>query len=296
MQGATAKLFKKMGALVILLAPEMGTTVASAENQTLALGSFGGRPVVEVLVNDQGPYPFILDTGAKNIIIDATLAFELNLTEVGKAQTGAPGNLQTMDVPIFNASSVSVGGFEIADNNLTGMDLSMLGNAPGTPRGVFPFWSLGDGLISLSLSQNQVTVDPEGSLKKGENGAVELNSTPPTLFPEFAIELSGKTFMAHLDTGSPGAITLPLEWKDRLSFSDEPKVVGKAVLMGEEREVWMATLEGTAKIGAIEVENPKVMLLERIPGANIGSQFLRNAVIEVDQANGLIRISPLDQD
>src|SRR5262249_50234237 len=50
---------------------------------------FTKRPVVEVKINDKGPYRFILDTGAQGSVLDQGLADELKLPVVGEARVGS---------------------------------------------------------------------------------------------------------------------------------------------------------------------------------------------------------------
>ena len=52
----------------------MPTTVAP-----MRLTPHGSLPVIAVLVNDQGPFDFIVDTGASHLVIGQDLATELDL-------------------------------------------------------------------------------------------------------------------------------------------------------------------------------------------------------------------------
>lgn len=43
------------------------------------MDNIGGRPLVNVMINGKGPYPFILDTGASITAVDPDLIKELAL-------------------------------------------------------------------------------------------------------------------------------------------------------------------------------------------------------------------------
>src|ERR1700748_2039576 len=56
--------------------------VAIPENgMSIPMLNYGGRPLVEVMINGKGPYRFILDTGATVNVIDTSVATELSLAD-----------------------------------------------------------------------------------------------------------------------------------------------------------------------------------------------------------------------
>ena len=50
------------------------------------------RPVIALFIDHQGPYSFILDTGAGGNVIDKGLASKLDLKATGKVEVRSPGN------------------------------------------------------------------------------------------------------------------------------------------------------------------------------------------------------------
>jgi hypothetical protein len=79
----------------------------------------GNLPTVDVCVGTSGPYPFVVDTGSTESIIDATLSSNLHLAAAGSTALGGSGcatsanlvkvsSLQMGDVPMAGQTLVSV--------------------------------------------------------------------------------------------------------------------------------------------------------------------------------------------
>src|SRR5262245_57163718 len=101
----------------------------------------GGRPMVDVMVNGKGPYPFILDTGASITIVSADLLTKLGVT----SQPGRTpiDELRVADVVLHN---VMVGRAPI------------LGGVGGTnpPRGVLSALAFPGCLVTLDYRGKRV--------------------------------------------------------------------------------------------------------------------------------------------
>ena len=74
-----------------------------ATGVSLAMQDFGGRPVVEVFVNDKGPFRFILDTGANisvaSIELDKELAFPRSASPAMSSNGPAPQIVRLSGAP-----------------------------------------------------------------------------------------------------------------------------------------------------------------------------------------------------
>src|SRR5258708_33909738 len=82
------------------------------------MGDLGGRPIVDVSINEKGPYRFILDTGASMTVISDDLKDELAL--IANAS-----NAHTPDGA--SASLVRIDSLRVGDAALTGV---LAGAAP----------------------------------------------------------------------------------------------------------------------------------------------------------------------
>jgi len=265
-------------------APQVGAA-------TVPLTDYGGRPVVAVTIDDHGPFPFILDTGAQVTVIDLALAEELGLPQTGSMPLGAPGSKHQAMAPVYSAPSVTAGDLVLPAEGLVGMDLTLFPEGAGRPRGVLGFWLLGGGVATLDMSGRRFTLDPGASLTEGEDGAMPLRRSGA--YPEFEVSIAGRTLEAHLDTGSPSVLTFPKEWQERIPLLAPPVLSDKKARMtGEERDMYVAILDGDATIGGVTLRNPEIKFMERIPGVNVGSALIRDALVQIDLSNRLIRLAP----
>jgi len=152
---------------------------------------------VNVCIGNQGPYPFILDTGAGQSTIDAGLAHRLHLASAGPATefagVGCTGTAQPVSV-----DSWSLDGIPLSAQQLTAATLPQMGG-PGEPVGLLgsDVWSrfgairinFGPGTLVLPgpegapLAQSSPFTGPLGpvpaTLTQGQSGTtVPLTVTP----------------------------------------------------------------------------------------------------------------------
>jgi predicted aspartyl protease len=154
---------------------------------------------LDVCIGNQGPYPFILDTGAGESTIDAGLAHRLHLASAGAATefagVGCTGTARPVSVGAW-----SLDGVELAPQQLTAATLPQMGGK-GEPDGL-----LGSDVLSRfggvrvdfragalvlpgpegpPLAQSTLFTGPQSpvpaALTEGENGTtVPLTVTPLT--------------------------------------------------------------------------------------------------------------------
>ena len=152
---------------------------------------------LDVCIGDQGPYPFILDTGAGQSTIDAGLAHRLHLASAGPATefagVGCTGTARPVSVGAW-----SIDGVALSAQQLTAATLPQMGGK-GEPVGLLGsdvlsrFGSIrvdfGAGALVLpgaegtALSQSSAFTGPLGTvpatLTQGEQGTtVPLTVTP----------------------------------------------------------------------------------------------------------------------
>ena len=85
------------------------STHLGRETVTVPMKLVMNRPTVEVKVNGQGPYLFVLDTGAGTNVLDPKLAKELGLESSGETKIGDPSNPEAIDAKTYELASLSVG-------------------------------------------------------------------------------------------------------------------------------------------------------------------------------------------
>jgi Aspartyl protease len=183
---------------------------------------------VDVCIGNQGPYPFVLDTGAGESTIDAGLAHRLQLTSAGAvtefAGVGCTGTAQPVSV-----GSWSLDGVELAPQELTSATLPQMGGK-GEPDGLLGSDVLSRfggirvdfsaGLLVLPgaegapLAESAPFSGPQGSvpatLAEGERGTtVPLRVSPETgnVSLSVAVRFAGGPRRAFVvDTGSSQSV------------------------------------------------------------------------------------------
>jgi hypothetical protein len=88
----------------------------------------------------------------------------------------------------------------------------------------------------------------------------------------------------HIDTGSPGTLSVPIGLVDQLPLTGPVRQIGKARTVDAEFEIRAAPIDTTVRIGDAEIPLTEVHLAE-LPGANLGTGGLRGLSLHVDWEN-----------
>jgi len=94
---------------------------------------------------------------------------------------------------------------------------------------------------------------------------------------------------AHVDTGSMGGFTLPFEMKESLPLRAVSESGASARLVGGNRNLEMAQLDGTISLAHVQFQDPEITFMNPSPGdGNIGSRVLGEFEMTIDQKSKLI--------
>jgi hypothetical protein len=107
------------------------------ENTSVPMLDIGGRPVVEVKINGKGPFPFILDTGATDTMIDSGLSDELSLGD---------------SVKELIIGAIKVTDLEVNDGPVT----AMFAKVDKPPRGVLSALSFPGYLLTFDYPKKKI--------------------------------------------------------------------------------------------------------------------------------------------
>ena len=244
----------------------------------------GSMPVIEVMVNGQGPFLFAIDTGAQGMArVDSALVEKLKLQAVGKVQAsdGSGQNIRTLDVVLL--SSIAFGGVQFKDVRAGTRNYNTSPNTPGID-GILGFNLFSDYLFTLDYPAKRVRLD-RGELPR-PNGAEILSFESPNGTPVVELTVGRAKVNAHIDSGNTiGGFILPASLVDKLSFMASPRTVGRARTVSSDIEIKEGHLKDNIRLGRFEFLEPTVVFPALSNDANIGSKVLREFTMTFDQKN-----------
>ena len=287
MYSLNTSLKKTTISLALLLSLSMAINTSFAKPGSVTLGKFGPRPTVDISINGSAPFTVIVDTGfSGGLMINRAHVDSLGLTFTNTTQMQNMGKGKVMDINNYQGEVVTLGDFSLKLNEISSSNSGML-NGENMPKGVLSAWAFSPGTFTFDYANNTLTLDDKQQLNSNQPGTVALTINEQ-MFPGFDVNIDGQIFTGHLDTGSPGTITLPLSLKDNFEYLQVPKITGKARVPGRELDIWSAKLKEQVTIGRVILDSPEVKFLDGIPGINIGSAFIKAHKISVDIKNKLM--------
>jgi len=159
--------FAQPPAVSPLMAPLKVTPVAAPTDQTAPLADpavseterlrmardAALRLTIQVMVNGQGPYPFVIDTGADRTVISKELAASLKLPNGPEVMLHSSGGVD--DVPTASIARLGVGARTVTD-----IDAPMLASADLEAPGMLGLDSLKDQRVVMDFAKRQMTSTP----------------------------------------------------------------------------------------------------------------------------------------
>ena len=255
---------------------------------SVPMDSWGGRPVVLAGINGEGPFRLLIDTGTTAAaILDDDLAKKLGIPTAD--ETALHGSVGEGD--LLEVETITIGDAEFSKVRAIRSDFSgFMPPGPKTPDGILGLPLFEDCLLTLDYPGSKV-IFQLGELPPPNGETIEYSPDKQRDFG-VTIELSvaGVTVKAHVDTGSPAFVALPISFEEKLPLADKPRVVGRARTPQGESEIRLATLDGTVKIGAHEFVRPKLEFNDLGPMVkygcgNVGSRLLKDFALTLDQRN-----------
>lgn len=242
-------------------------------------------PVIEAKINGKGPFRFDVDSGFGGMIqVSHAVAEKLALPVIGEAISGDPSGKNPKTIRIFHAESVDIGSVHFGQVEV--------GEQSGGPHfddvdgiiGLQLFTSL---LVTFDYPNNRFEVDG-GSLPAAD-GVKIISYSAENGIPTIEIDVAGTKVTTDIDGGSPALISLPLSLAKSLPLAEEPRVVGRGRTVGNEFDIYAASLKGEARVGGITLTNPRVDFVDLFPRGNVGFSFLKDLVVTFDPASHRVR-------
>ena len=250
----------------------------------------GSRAAVQVMINGRGPYLFAIETGAPLVLISSKLADELALPVAADApMVHSPNGSITMR----RVDSLRIGATVLHAVNVA--------SGPQLIDGV-------DGLLGLpAFRELLLTIDYPGRTVRLESGTLpEPNGRDifPTVAigPFFGVEIgiAGHSYPAVLDTQSGSALSVNPTIGEILPWDAPLAVTGMAAVGGRSPVIVRSgRLAGDVTLGSYTIKRPIINVHATPPGlpqeTNIGSRFLMNFAVTLDQRSKRVRLTRADR-
>ncbi len=241
-------------------------------------------PIInEVYVNGMGPFSFMIDLGASGTgRIDKSLYDSLDL-KVSGTKVNSDGTGSTWEQKTVFVDQLKLGSIQFDE-----VDLPMRDYWEGVKFGILGLDFFSDRLLTIDYPNRLVKIGGK-SLDRNHEGVMPYNR---------AIIVEGKAGGVNtsfsIDTGSQ------LNFHFSKHFLEENglnyNLTGKTTKLersGSEGLGFEAKLKGEVTLGLVKISDPIIWIseLQNPDRVNVGSAFLSNYIVSIDQTNRLVFIS-----
>jgi predicted aspartyl protease len=258
----------------------------------------GAQPLIllPVEVNGEGPFEFILDTGAGTSLLSSELGKKLSVKVIGSKQGQSAGG--AISVSLAKVSSLAAGSAKVDDVDVGLVDLSHIGKTVGAKiDGDLGYNFLKHFRITLDYRNNEIRLDdPKRFELAGPSSALTevamrlASPAKPLILVDVYANGRGP-FQFAVDTGTSTTAITP-ELAKQLGVASTP--IGPATTGGAEVDVTAGVLP-SFQVGGARIDQLAVVvadfftMLSKAAGAKldgiVGHNFLRNYKVALDYPN-----------
>ncbi len=260
------------------------------EDQTplisVPLQPYGPLYLVDVKINDRGPFKFVVDSGTTSTIVDVAVVRELGLTEEQQEGSG----------PLVEIDALTLGSTRFAAVEAQVRDLDEIWGE-GSPSGVLGFDLFGDRLVTLDLPLQKLVVH-EGALPAPDGREIlpyTLQSRDdglgPRRVPTIEIRVAGRVMDVELSPLGFGTLALPKDQMEQFPLASRAGVIGQNKNQDGLFPVLGASLDGSMVVGRHRFDNPSVVFGESFDHPSLGSGTLEAFVLTLDLVHHRVRIA-----
>ena len=242
------------GLLALTASPVLARSLTDPQQteKTTPLG-YVRRLTVQVRINDLGPYPFLVDTGANASVISGELAALLGLP------AGEPVNLHGI-AGAERVSTVTAASIAVGRRVRKGLTLSVLPGRFIQAPGILGLDWLGAQGLVLDFAREEMRLGPVAPRTDESTVSVPVRATRNGLHLIEA-SVSGAMTLAFLDTGSTttvGNMALMRQAVRRRAVSSEWADIELLSLTGQTMAGRLAALK-TVSLGKVNLRNLPVV-------------------------------------
>ena len=257
----------------------------------------GAQPLIllPVTVNDEGPFDFILDTGAGTSLLSNELAKKLDVKILGAKEGQSAGG--KVSVSLARVDSLAVGETRLSGVDVGIVDLSHIGQTVGARiDGDLGYNFIRHFRITIDYRKLEIRFDDPKRVEPFGKGALTeiplrlANPAKPLILVDVYANGRGP-FQFAIDTGTSTSAITP-ELATQLGVTSSP--IGAATTGGAHVAVTAGTL-ASFQVGGARVENTPVVvadffaMLSQVVGTRldgiVGYSFLRNYKVAFDYPN-----------
>ena len=156
-------------------------------------------------------------------------------------------------------------------------------------KGVFGPGTFSGRLVHLDLARGEVRIIEKtpAAIPAGTAYPYSGDATHPGPgLPGVTVEIAGRSFEGHIDTGHPGILMLPLSLASQLPLDGPMRQAARPARFadGVPRPLFEARIRGIVRIGPLTLENPEVRFMDGLQRVNVGVEALRNVTVVLDPA------------
>ncbi len=265
---ATAIVFVARGCAVpaveTAILDSMGMSLS--EEVVLPTRMCGDYFIVEALVDGQGPFPFLLDTGAGTTVISPLISDQADVSR--------------------RIDSLAIGGLQTRGNMPCKVqDITHISRALGTRvEGILAYGVFEDVLLTYDYPRQEIRVQ----LRSFTDAELAQDNVVPTsdgTRPFINAAADGVKFTALIDTGASGRLSF--NKLDRFSFEEQLVPTGARMRINGLFIVKAGRLAGDLRLGPLTLHEP--IINSSVSTNLIGQEVLRDFVITFDQQNHRVR-------
>lgn len=262
---------------------QVDTVEANEPENAIPIENLAHLTMVKTLINGEGPYDFVLDTGAGVTVLNSELVHTLKIPVVGTMEVGSPMGAEPIQADSLRVRSIQVGDVVLEDMPAIALELNDLFLPLKAPDGILSAASFEGFLVTIDFP-NQFVQIRKGALPPADGQRV-LDYSPDSVVPNISVSIAGETVQVAIDTGAPSPLVLPRKYISTLPLESEPTVAGQGRTVDATFEILSSQLKGTLNIGDITIDNPTITFNDGGKHPHIGMSVLRNYSLTIDRTN-----------